>query len=356
VEHAFGQGAPFSVGIEEELLLVDPGDHRLAHESEQVLKAIRAEGGWQADHEAYASQLELRSAPAGGPADAVRALAAARAAARAAAATLMGVGLHPAAEAGDVRLVQAERYRTVESSMRGLIRRTPECALHVHVGMPDPESAVRAFNGLREWLPLLQALAAGSPWWFGADSGMASARAALIRAYPGRGIPRALRDFDDYANALAAVTTGGGPDDYTLVWWDVRPHPRLGTVEVRELDVQARLDDVVVLAALVQALARLEAESPPRRWAPSEALEWSAFRAARDGLEAQVLHEGRLVPVPDAARAAVTAARPHAPEPEALDEVERLLADGGGAARQRSAHRQGGMARLLRQLVEETSA
>ena len=352
MEHAFG--SEFTVGLEEELFLVDPPDHALANDAERVLRQIRQSGRWEADYEAFASEIELRSPPVSKPSDAVTELGAARAAARAAGATTIGAGLHPTAEFGDVELVQTERYARVEESVRGLIRRTPECALHVHVGIPDIETAVRAFNGLREWLPLLEALAANSPWWHGRDSGLASARAAVVRAYPGRGIPRALRNAEDYEAALAAIAAGGGPSDYTLVWWAVRLQPSLGTVEVRELDAQSRLEDVGALAALVQALARLEAESE-REHAPTEAITWSAFHAARDGLDAEVLTDGRLMPVRDAARLAVAAARPHSPQPEALDDVERLLRDGGGADRRRAAYGRGGMKAMLDELVAETA-
>ena len=151
----------------------------------------------------------------------------------------MAVGLHPSAEYGDVELVDAERYRRLDDLVGGLIRRTPECALHVHVGMPDPDSAIRVLNALRDNLPLLQGLAAASPYWFGSDSGLASARFSIVRAYPRRGVPRAFRDWDEYEEVAAAVSAAGDfEDDYTFIWWDVRAHPRLGTVEVREMDVQ----------------------------------------------------------------------------------------------------------------------
>jgi carboxylate-amine ligase len=356
MDHSFGGGEPFTVGIEEELLLVDPPGHGLAHDAERVLAAMDAGGPWEADHEVFSAELELRSLPEELPSEAAEAVAAARSEARRAGATLIGAGLHPAAERGDVQLVDAPRYQEVEGSMRGLIKRTPECAIHIHVGMPDQESAVRAYNGLREWLPVLQALAANSPFWYGEDSGMASARAAVVRAYPGRGIPRPVRDLDEYAAALDATARGGGPEDYTYVWWDLRLHPRLGTVEVRELDAQSRLADARAIAALVQGLARHTAHAEVGAHAPNEALSWSAWRAARDGLDASLLADGRLVPAREAARAAVAAARPHSPEPAAFDGIERLLTEGNGADRQRRAHARGGMSGLLRELVEETAA
>src|SRR5207244_5150851 len=173
-----------------------------------------------AAHEAYAAEVELRSPPLRDTGEAIEALAGTRAAARDAGAVLLGAGVHPAGRLGDAPLVHHERYARVDDQMRGLIRRTPECALHVHVGMPDPETAIRAFNGMRRHLPLLQGHSANSPWWFGVDSGMASARSALVRAYPGRGIPRAFRDFDDYASTVAEAVRAGGLDDYTFLRWD----------------------------------------------------------------------------------------------------------------------------------------
>ena len=177
----------------------------------------------------------------------------------------MGAGLHPTAAWGEAEIVDKPRYHGIGESMRDVFGRTPEAALHVHVGMPDADTTIRVFNGLRRHLPLLIGLAANSPWWFGHDSGLASARRAVVRPYPGRGIPPAFDSWDHYLDHLKRLEESGGPSDYTLVWWDIRPHPRLGTVEIRELDAQAGVDDAVAIAALTQALARREAEAPARR-------------------------------------------------------------------------------------------
>ena len=352
MQHAFGTGTPFTVGIEEELLLVDARTHALAPMAQRVLPAMGLPAQTAA-HEAYAAEIELRSSPSRDAAEAVRRLAEVRAAARAAGAVLMGAGVHPAGELGDAPLVQHERYARVDDQMRGLIRRTPECALHVHVGMPDPETAIRCFNGLRPYLPLLEGLSANSPWWFGTDSGMASARAALVRAYPGRGIPRAFRDFEDYATTVAAAVDAGGLDDYTFLWWDVRPHPRLGTIEVREMDAQASLEDVAALAALVHGLAMHAAEQPPETADPAEGLAWSSFRAARDGLDATLRVDGRVLALRELGRRAVELARPYAGD--ALDGIERILAEGGGAERQRRAFERSGLDGMLSDLVARTA-
>jgi carboxylate-amine ligase len=357
MKHSFGSGEPYTVGIEEELFLVDPRTRELVHNAEEIVPALDLPEGL-GGHEAPASQVELRSRPLASATEAAGDLARGRAAARDAGATLMGAGLHPTAPRDEVRLVDTERYRKVREQMRGLILRAAEAALHVHVGMPDPDAAIRAFNGLRGWLPLLRGLAASSPFWFGRDSGLASARWALIRPYPGRGIPRALDGVGDYEQALADSKLGGGPGDYTLIWWDVRLHPALGTVEVREMDAQSRLADVAALAALVQGLARHHAETDPDP-VPTDAIEWSAFRAARDGLAAEILLGDRLVPLPEATRAAVELALPHARESgsdDALEGIDRILREGNGADRQRAAFEAGGMDAVLDLLIEETRA
>jgi carboxylate-amine ligase len=300
----------------------------------------------------------LRSPPSTSAAAATARLDRLRAKAAEAGATLMGAGLHPAGAHGDARLVGGERYQRVAESMRGLIRRTPESALHVHVGMPDGEAAIRALNAMRHHLPLLLGLSANSPWWFGVDSGLASARAALVRQYPGRGIPRPLRDFADWEEISAAAVAAGDLEDITFLWWDVRLNPKYGTLEVREMDAQASVEDVAALGALVRALAYEGVVAPPRVDQPSEALTWSSFRAARDGVSATILDDGELRPLAEIARSTIERLRPAARDlgdEDALEGIDRILSSGGGAQRQRAAHARGGLPRMLRTLVAETA-
>lgn len=358
MEHAFGRGPSFLVGVEEELLLVDGRRHTLAPDAERLLPAIEAEPGLVA-HEAYAAEIELRSPPSRDAAAAAATLAGLRGAARRAGATLMGCGVHPAGEFGDAPLVDVERYRRCERDMRGLMRRTPECALHVHVGMPDPETAIRAYNGLRRHLPMLAGLAASSPFWFGHDSGLASARSALVRAYPGRGVPHAFRDYADYEERVGGALAAGGLDDPSLLWWDLRPHARHGTVELRELDVQASLEDTAALATLVHGLALHEADGGDGPTPATDAIGWSSFRAARDGVEAQIVHGEHVAPLPEVARQMVPVAgarlRELGVDAGPLDGLERILRDGGGHSWQRDRHRTEGMPALLAGLVERTA-
>jgi glutamate---cysteine ligase / carboxylate-amine ligase len=226
--------------------------------------------------------------------------------------------------------------------------------------MPDAETAIRAFNGLRRHLPLLQALAANSPFRHGRDTGLASAREVTIRGWPRSGVPRAMRDFEDFCSSAALLARAADVPDYTWFWWKLRPHPRLGTVEIRALDAQAALEDTGALVALTHCLAHHVAYADPEPDPPAEVLEEGAFRAARFGVSARLPDaDGRLCPVDELLAAALRDARAHADELHCADALERLpglVRRGGGAGRQRATHEIGGMGALLRELTELTAA
>ena len=143
MKHSFGSGEAFTVGVEEELLLVDRETLQLDHVADKLLASIDLPAE-RAGHEAFLAEIEVRSEPRRSAAEAIGDIAEGRALVLAAGGTPMTVGLHPDAAFGDVRLVDSDRYRRVEGEMRGLIKRTPECAVHVHVAMPSPDAAVHA--------------------------------------------------------------------------------------------------------------------------------------------------------------------------------------------------------------------
>jgi glutamate---cysteine ligase / carboxylate-amine ligase len=356
MKHAFGLRPDFTLGVEEELLLVDPVTHALAHDSARLVDAPGMDPA-NVRHDIYEAQIELSSSVCRAAAGAVEELAGLRAAVIGAGATPMGAGIHPAAAFGDVRIVQQSRYTDQEEYLGGVVDRTPDCALHVHVGMPDPDAAIRACNGLREHLPLLHALAANSPFWHGVDAKLASARFVLRRGFPRVEVPRAFRDFEDWEEAIEPLLAAGDLPDYTYLWWDVRPHPNLGTVEVRVMDAQSSIERVAGLAALIHGLAIHEALSPRRDWLERDPIEESVFWATSHGLAARLYSGDRLQVVPDLAREAVELARPQLRELGAeapLEEIERILTEGGGADLQRKAFQNGGMPAVLERLVTET--
>ena len=286
-------------------------------------------------------------------------LAGLRATATASGATLLGAGLHPDGRFGDATLVEGRRYELVADQLRGLLRRTPESALHVHVGLPDERTAVRAFNAMRLHVPLLVGLAANSPFWFGTDSGLCE---RAVRALPR--VPRALRAAGGArhrgprAARRGETLTAAGLPDPTFLWWDLRLHPRHGTLELREMDAQSSLEHAGAIAALVRALVLEAADGPELPDVPSEALDWASFRAARDGTDATVLDGDVTRPLADVARDAVRARSAHRPRLRGTRRrwtASRRVLEENGAARQCASFARGGMPELLRRLAEETA-
>ena len=346
MDHAFGSSAPLRIGVEEELLLVGADTLGLAHVASELLPRVRTQAG-EVKFDVYEALVETASPVCDDAAQAATALAAIRDDLVAAGATLIGCGIHPDGALGDVVHVPGERYAAIADSMRGLLRRTPTCAVHVHVGMPDGEACVRACNALRNWLPVLQALAAHSPWWHGQDSGFATARAQLFRGYPRGYIPPAWESWDHYLEWTADVVAAAGVPDYTYLWWDLRPHPKLGTLEIRAMDAQSAPWSVRALAGLVHGLVLRGVETGGAPVA-SEVLAESSFRAGRDGLAAQVWDGERMRPVRELAADAIVAAGEHGTA------AERILREGNGADRMRAAHARGGMRGVLEHLRAET--
>jgi len=354
-EHKFGASAPLTMGVEEELLLVDEGCGLVATGAE-VLEQIDPAHSDSVSTEIFATQIELKTGVCHDAAQAARELAEVRRAVVATGARLMGSGVYPG-EAGEPQLVEKARYESVKKDLAGLLA-TPPCGLHVHIGMPDPETAVAVANAMRHHLPLLAALTANSPFRDGADTGLASARAAAVRSYPRFELPRAFRDYEDFLRVADQLIAAAGVSDYTYIWWDVRPHPNLGTVEVRGMDIQATPEGNAAIAALIQALAAKEIDRPGAPGLTREAIEESYFQAERYGLEARVMvDDSTAAPAAEVARGILEEVRSYA-EPlggaGALEEIERIVSEGNGADHQRRVHEERGMDGLLSDLAERT--
>ena len=261
--NAEGAGSPWTVGIEEEVMLLDPRDWSLASRIDEVLPALPAAVAERAAAETHGSALELASLPHPTVAGAVDELASLRAALAARLARARAArgrrGTHPFAQWSEVEVSPGARYRSIYDSMRELARREPTFALHVHVAVPDAESAVCALRGLRVHVPLLLALAANSPFWQGRDTGLASARVPIFGTFPRVGIPRRFAGYAEYVEAIDVLLRCDAFPEPTFLWWDVRLQPKLGTIEVRIMDAQTRVRDNASLAALVQCAVRLEA-------------------------------------------------------------------------------------------------
>ncbi len=322
---------PWTVGVEEEVMLLDPSGWALASHADSVIARLTGELAGHASLETHGSALELRTDPhatvSGGLAqledlrgELARELAVVHL--RAAAA-----GLHPFTLWQDTRISDGDRYRFLYGSMRELARREPTFALHVHVAVPDPESAMRALNRLRSHLPLLLALSANSPFWQGRETGLASARTPLFQAFPRVGIPRAFRDYEDYVSTIDLLLRCEAFPEPTFLWWDARLQPRFGTIEVRIMDAQTTIADSAALTALVQCLVRLEATdgsgADPAVDLP-EVIAENRFLAARDGVAASLIDArlGRRSPVPDVLESVLAMCAPHAEELGCSEELQ----------------------------------
>jgi len=355
-EHRFGASPPLTIGVEEELLLVD-AERCLVPDAERVLEGLDAAAREAVSTEIFAAQIELKTGICGAAAAAASELGELRTAVRDTGVGLLGAGLHPD-DGGQAQLVPKPRYDVVKEDLASLLS-TPPSGLHVHVGMPDPETAVRVANAMRLRLPTLAALAANSPFRDGADTGMASARAAEVRAYPRFEMPREFRDYEEFLAVANQLVEAAGVDGYTYIWWDVRPHPNHGTVEVRGMDVQPTAAANAAFAALIRALAAREIDRPSSTDLQREALEESYYQASRYGLEARLMVDGgEAAPATEVAARALEEAAPYADDldgPGALVEIERILAEGNGADRQRAAFERGGIPAVLDYLAEATA-
>jgi carboxylate-amine ligase len=355
--HNYGEGEPFTLGVEEELFLVDPITGEQINASGAVLEQIGETEG-TVERELHTSQVELITAVCGHAGKAADVLASMRRSVTATGAGLLGAGTHPSAQEGDAEITDKERYEHIRELLGDAVA-TAVSGLHIHVGMPDPETAIRAFNGLRRRLPLLQALGANSPFRHGRDTGLASAREVTVRGWPRSGVPRAMRDFEDFCSTTEVLVRAADVPDYTWFWWKLRPHPRLGTVEIRALDTQTRVSDAAALVALTHCLARdaaLGRDDAPDP--PAEVLEEGIFRAARYGVHARLPDaDGTLRTVEELLDEALRAAREHAQDlgcVEQLESIGELYGSGGGAGRQRRIYEVSGMSGLLRWLTQIT--
>jgi glutamate---cysteine ligase / carboxylate-amine ligase len=252
-------------------------------------------------------------------------------------------GTHPFAMWEDQRIVSRPRYRDLVAGLQFVARQEIIFGIHVHVGIDDPDKAIHVTNGLRVHLPLLLALSASSPFWRGDQTGLDSTRTPIFRAFPRVGIPPRYDDFDDYAKRIKFMTDCKVIPDYTYLWWDVRPHPNFGTVEVRVMDSQTRVEHTLALAALVQAMVKELCEhfSASKRLSryPYEMLDENKWLAARHGLDGELVDLPRTsrVQVRQLAHRLMERLRPHAEElgsAAEFDVLEDILENGNGASRQ----------------------
>jgi len=351
LDHNFGAGEPYTLGVEEEYMLLDGETLDLVQHVETVLAATAGhELEKSVNPELMQSVLEIATPVCQTPAEVEAELRKLRGyvtgLAREQGLRVGSAGTHPFSLFERQRITARDRYRHLVDQLQYIARRELIFGLHIHVAVDDAEKAVQIVNGLLAHLSQLLALSASSPFWRGEATGLASSRQMVFAAFPRSGPPPRFRDYADYAEVVGQLEKTGCIADYTHIWWDIRLHPRFGTVEVRVCDAVTRVEDAVALAAFCQSLVKLYseryavgAEIPSYHRILTTENKWLA---ARYGLEAPVmdLATGRRnrVPVAQLVRRTLREIEPHARElgcDRELEGISEILAKGNGADRQR---------------------
>ena len=346
LDHNFN-GPPFTVGIEEELMILDPKGWGLAPAIEPLVRQIPERYEGQVKPELMKSVLEIATKPCVDVPAAGRELVELREMVIDAAAELgLAIGAtatHPFAIARDQEISDRPRYHELVEELGIIARNELIFGTHVHVAIEGADKAIYVADGIRRYLPLLLALSTNSPFWQGDRTGLMSSRVPVFRAFPREGVPPHYGTYEIFSHRVELMVRAGAIDDYTFLWWDVRPHPNLGTVETRIFDQQTRVEHTVSLAALVCSLAHrlsaaYDAEESLVEY-PSELIDDNKIRAARWGLDGHLVdfRAGEQVPAREMARDLVTRLGQHADElgcRAELDGITDLLDHGSGAHRQ----------------------
>jgi carboxylate-amine ligase len=367
VEVNFGRSAPFSLGVEEEFQLLSPESYELVSRYDEVAEAAGPDE--RIKPELMQSVLEVATGISGTVGAAIEDARGLRARLRDAAAErdtiIAGAGTHPFSHWEHQDVTDEPRYTGLMEKMQWVAERELIFGLHVHVGLETAAQAIAVANGLRTWLPELLALSANSPFWIGRDTGLASTRTKVFETFPRSGLPPALGSFEDFELLVERGARTRSFPDYTYIWWDLRPHPRLGTIEVRICDAQTRLESVAGLVALTQSLVaelagRFEhagAKALPVQ--PAPLIAENKWRAVRYGLGGDLidLEHDTERPAREAAAALVELAGPAAARlgcRTELEEIERICRRGTGADEQRRAHEDGDLLAVARWLAAQT--
>ena len=350
LDHKFGQGDPYTLGVEEEYMLLDGDTLDLVQHIDTVLADMSGhELEPRINPELMQSVLEIATPVCRDAAEVESQLRTLRGYVAATAAQrgmkVGSAGTHPFSLFERQRITARDRYRNLVDQMQYIARRELIFGLHIHVAVDDPEKAIQVVNGLLPQLASLLALSASSPFWRGEATGLASSRQMVFAAFPRSGPPPRFRNYQDYAEVIGQLEKTGCIADYTHIWWDIRLHPRYGTVEIRICDGVTRVEDAVALTAYCQSLVKLLSEQhdageeiPSYHRILTTENKWLA---ARYGLEAPIMDlvTGRRnrIPVAQLVRRTLRAIEPHARElgcERELEGIKDILGRGNGADRQ----------------------
>jgi glutamate---cysteine ligase / carboxylate-amine ligase len=352
VQIPFRSSERASLGVEWELQLIDRETRELTAGAVEILEEIRPAGAEEhpkAKHELLQSTIEIITGVCTtveeAKADLAGTLAEVAAAAERRGLGLLCAGTHPFTDWQTQLVSPKERYLQLVERMQWLARRLQIFGVHVHVGVRSPDKAIPIVNALCQYLPHFLALSASSPYWVGCDTGLASARTKIFEGMPTAGLPYQLSGWDEFEAYMETLISTNSIESVREVWWDVRPHPGFGTVELRICDGLPTLDEIGAVAALTQCLVEQFDTQLDRGYTlptpPSWVLRENKWRASRYGLDADVVvdEKGTVLPVRQAILDLVEDLTPTAKrlgcEAELLD-VERVLAVGASYQRQRA--------------------
>ena len=342
-----------SLGIEWELELVDPETRELASAASDLLAELAEPHGGEhpkAKHELFESTVEIITGVCRTVTEAKADLAATLDEVVAAAArrglAVMCSGTHPLTDWTTQQISPSPRYAKLVEQMQWLARRLQIFGVHVHVGVRSPEKAVAIVNALTAYVPHFLALSASSPYWNGLDTGLASARSKVFEGLPTAGLPYQLSGWAQFEELMGTLVSSGTIESIREVWWDIRPHPGFGTVELRVCDGLPTLREVGAVAALAQCLVdqlNMQVDRGyqlpvPKSWVVRE----NKWRAARYGLAAHLIVDeyGATRPLRDAIAELVDELEPIAHRlgcGEELRDVLEIIAAGASYERQRRA-------------------
>jgi carboxylate-amine ligase len=341
-----------SLGVEWELELIDPETRELTGASDAILAAVSPDGDGEhpkAKHELMQSCIEVITGicqtVAEARADLADTVKEVRAVADERDVALLCSGTHPITDWSTQRITDNERYHALIERNQWMARQLQIFGVHVHCGVRAPEKAIPIVNALLAYLPHFLSLSASSPYWIGSDTGLASYRSKIFEALPTAGLPYQLSGWDAFESYMDALVSSHAIESIREVWWDIRPHPNFGTVELRICDGLPSLDEIACVAALAQCLVdRFDRQldngytlPEPRPWLARE----NKWRAARYGLDAEIVidNSGRVQPVKQAITDLVDDLLPHARRLDCAAELEsipRLIERGASYQRQRA--------------------
>src|SRR4026209_599502 len=358
----------FTVGVEEEFQIVDPQTWELRSHASELLASSSASLGEQIKRELHQSIVEVDTRICQNVPELREEIFRTRreltSGAERVGLAVAAAGTHPFLDWQDQILSPGVRYDSIVEELQQLARSLLIFGLHVHVAVPDNQTAIDLMNAARSFLPHLLALSTSSPFWMGRDTGLKSCRTTIFRRFPRTGVPDHFSSWSEYENYIKLLVELHCIDDARKIWWDVRPHPMFGTLEVRVCDVTTRPEAAVMIAALTQAiivkLHKLYTRNLGFRLYRKALIEENKWRAARWGLDGQLIDFGRRAEVPMRELALellefVDDVVDPLGSREAVNHIHAVLRDGTSADRQLAVFREtGDLKAVVQYVVDET--